>query len=595
MDGTVGPQCGTDMQLAHERLLLPWRPRAGDHCETTMMVNLLAARGIDISEPMMFGLGEGIDFRYWQSPCITSTPPMITGRTHTLSIARAASTALNTSLHEVQSATPTDGHVELSRRVGRSTPAGVTVDIYHLDHFASRTHFSAHCLTVCALNDDVAWVVDTQQQGGLQPVSIKSLKTARASTEGFEPSPHKVLFLTVDPPLSSPDMVTDRAWRAAHRTARRMLEGRERDGGLFGMQLMAKLWGSRPMDWPMIGSHAFEIGRFWRYAGTGGANFRAMFYAFLTELADRSVSRRLERILPQFNVIRARWDELIDALMDTRDSLDPVSATALLAEGIADLAALEERAFQALHDATLSGPLGLDRHHILGLHTPHSVAMACESDKDHLTHVTYEGTVGSLSDGNFPFPLEDLSAMLRDDNLQQEILLIDPRDDSDGSLAAALRDAVLTLWVSDTPPRNQESEHVESSARHRLTRYRSFTATCLPFSDDQFTAVICLEPLTESANPACMIAEVSRILRPGGCFLFMGSSQHFTSVCNGDPPLETTTTRFSPDNSPLVTMLTLDDNAWRATLTASSLGVATIREHSQSCTVFGRKTENLHC
>lgn len=40
-------------------------PRGMRHCETTTLGVLLRHEGIDLSEPMLFGLGAGLSFIYW--------------------------------------------------------------------------------------------------------------------------------------------------------------------------------------------------------------------------------------------------------------------------------------------------------------------------------------------------------------------------------------------------------------------------------------------------------------------------------------------------------------------------------------------------
>jgi hypothetical protein len=40
-------------------------PYPGEHCETTAMGNLLQFAGIQLSEPMLLGLGQGFGFIYW--------------------------------------------------------------------------------------------------------------------------------------------------------------------------------------------------------------------------------------------------------------------------------------------------------------------------------------------------------------------------------------------------------------------------------------------------------------------------------------------------------------------------------------------------
>lgn len=42
-------------------------PLYGKHCETTTVGNLLQNCGLTLSEPMLFGIGEGLSFIYWDS------------------------------------------------------------------------------------------------------------------------------------------------------------------------------------------------------------------------------------------------------------------------------------------------------------------------------------------------------------------------------------------------------------------------------------------------------------------------------------------------------------------------------------------------
>jgi hypothetical protein len=41
--------------------------RGTQHCETTALGVLLRHQGLDLSEPMLFGLGSGLSFIYWDS------------------------------------------------------------------------------------------------------------------------------------------------------------------------------------------------------------------------------------------------------------------------------------------------------------------------------------------------------------------------------------------------------------------------------------------------------------------------------------------------------------------------------------------------
>lgn len=50
----------------------------GQHCETTATGSLLRQIGIELSEPMLFGLGEGLGFIFWNMKIMDF--PFIGGR-----------------------------------------------------------------------------------------------------------------------------------------------------------------------------------------------------------------------------------------------------------------------------------------------------------------------------------------------------------------------------------------------------------------------------------------------------------------------------------------------------------------------------------
>src|SRR5690606_5403706 len=58
-----------------------FEPFTGQHCETTATGSLLKQIGIELSEPMLFGLGEGLGYIFWHMK--TMDFPFIGGRIKT--------------------------------------------------------------------------------------------------------------------------------------------------------------------------------------------------------------------------------------------------------------------------------------------------------------------------------------------------------------------------------------------------------------------------------------------------------------------------------------------------------------------------------
>lgn len=170
-------------------MLEGFRPVPGVHCETTMLNNMLRYSGIDVSEALIFGLGRGIDAQFFPPPPHTGIPPMLTGRVEPGRIAADACAAMGLTLVTRQDADDAGAHARAVAALSAGSVVGVTVDIFHLDYFASQAHFSAHCIALHGLDDSTAYVADTSQQGGAQQLPLESFTRARASDEGFMPSP----------------------------------------------------------------------------------------------------------------------------------------------------------------------------------------------------------------------------------------------------------------------------------------------------------------------------------------------------------------------------------------------------------------------
>ena len=55
-----------------------FKPFIGQHCETTATGSLLNQIGVELSEPMLFGIGEGLNFIFWNMKMMDY--PFIGGR-----------------------------------------------------------------------------------------------------------------------------------------------------------------------------------------------------------------------------------------------------------------------------------------------------------------------------------------------------------------------------------------------------------------------------------------------------------------------------------------------------------------------------------
>ncbi|MDX8050808.1 BtrH N-terminal domain-containing protein [Lentzea sp. BCCO 10_0798] len=313
----------------------------GRHCETTALGALLHHAGVEISEPMLFGLGEGLGFVYWDAKYLDF--PFLGGRVKPMAITRTAADRLGLTLHVQQTASPSKAWQNVATALGEGLPVGLQLDSYHLDHFTEKVHFGGHFVAMYGYDDDHAHLVDTAQQGGAVRTSLASLERAR-NERG--PMTARNLSYTVTVPDTRPDLA------AAVRTsiagnAQAFLNPPIANLGHRGIGKAARQvtrWLDRSSDpardLPLTGT-LMERG------GTGGALFRAMYRDFLAECAAIVDDDDLRLGHQLYAEIVPLWTEVSRLITDaglTGDREFLTRASVILSE----LADRERRAMQVL-------------------------------------------------------------------------------------------------------------------------------------------------------------------------------------------------------------------------------------------------------
>ncbi|MGW1916256.1 BtrH N-terminal domain-containing protein [Streptomyces sp. NPDC002076] len=331
--------------------LATFQPQLGVHCETTTLRNMIHHAGVDISEPMLFGLGQGIDFQYWDAPDPGRSTPMLTGRIGPALLSRNACSALGVELRESRAPDPESARAAAAKLLEAGHVVGMSVDIFHLDYFTSRSHFAAHYIALYGLDDSLAYVVDTDQQGGAQTLPEESLRRARASDEGFMPSPNLQMYVERLPArltTATDAVLREQIWKAIRPTAERMIADRGPRLGIGALRRAA----SEIAEWSDTLTSADEmvpgVGRFWRFAGTGGANFRKLYRDFLLEARQRCGDAELDPFVDDFGDVQRQWDQAIEMLMAYRGADDGRRQLEAVAARLNAIADAEQSIFERL-------------------------------------------------------------------------------------------------------------------------------------------------------------------------------------------------------------------------------------------------------
>ncbi|GAB7035735.1 BtrH N-terminal domain-containing protein [Streptomyces sp. NPDC021749] len=311
------------------------------HCETTALGVLLRHQGLDLSEPMLFGLGSGLSFLYWDSKNMGF--PFLAGRVKPFDLTRNLAAGLGLELLVQETTSPRRAWENVVAPLDAGRPVGLQLDSYYLDYFASKVHFGGHIVAMYGYDDHDAYLVDTAQQGGAVSTSLTGLAQARAA-RGPMAAKHRSFTLTAprNPPSPQSHIIP-----AITACADAFLHPPIANFGHRGIEKAGQLvrtWlrrtGNPQRDLPQA---ALLMER----AGTGGALFRNLYRDFLAEcthLLDSSHLRTGHRLYTEAATLWTNVAALIARAGASGDAQCLVQAGALLC----DLSRVEREAMQAL-------------------------------------------------------------------------------------------------------------------------------------------------------------------------------------------------------------------------------------------------------
>ncbi|WP_436494647.1 BtrH N-terminal domain-containing protein [Actinokineospora sp. HUAS TT18] len=315
--------------------------RGMQHCETTALGVLLRHEGVDLSEPMLFGLGSGLSFVYWDGKGMDF--PFLGGRVKPFELTRNLDSRLGLGLVVRETTSQRKAWQDVAEQLGAGRPVGLQLDSYHLDYFGSKVHFGGHVVAMYGYDDDRAYLVDTDQQGGAVTTSLDSLAKARAERG---PMTARNRSFTITGPRALPPLeslvvpaikacaveflnppIANLGYRGIEKTAKQVVKWLDRtDNPQRDLPLAALLM---------------------EKAGTGGALFRNLYRDFLGECAQLVDDNGIRVGHTMYGEAATLWTEvaqLIAQAGETGDATHLKQASKLLH----DLSRLEHDAMLAL-------------------------------------------------------------------------------------------------------------------------------------------------------------------------------------------------------------------------------------------------------
>ncbi len=256
--------------------------RRGEHCGSAAMRNLLAFRGLDLSEPMCFGLGSGAGFLYVRDLPVS---PGVAIHGRIMELERELCGALGIPFPERPERDAESGWARAREAVLAGDPVLISTDLAYLDYFDTKTHFSGHRVVLIGFDDEAgeALLSDSEWEAP-RSVPIASLSRSRSSDVPPYPMANRWCVIAPDAPLRP---LSDAVPVALRKNAAAMLSPPEGDlSGVAGMRRAAGelvRWPDMTEEWAFAARFAYQV---IEKRGTGGGFFRRLYARYLEEASS---------------------------------------------------------------------------------------------------------------------------------------------------------------------------------------------------------------------------------------------------------------------------------------------------------------------
>jgi len=277
------------------------------HCESGVTSALFRDKGLEISEPMIFGIGSGIFFGHL--PFIKMVGlPISTFRSQPGSVFRKAAKRIGGKFVTKRFRNPQKGMDELKRVLKSGQIVGLTTNIYWLSYFPNRFRFQFNGHNIIALRETETGfrVSDPILE---YPVDCLTDDMERARFAHGPLQPHGFMYYpeSIQP---NPDLRTA-CVKGIKDTCNMMLKIPLPIFGIRGMRFLAKriIKSQDKLGFNEACRQLGNIVRMQEEVGTGGAGFRFMYAAFLQETAELFGSEDLARLSQEMTAIGDVWRE----------------------------------------------------------------------------------------------------------------------------------------------------------------------------------------------------------------------------------------------------------------------------------------------
>lgn len=328
---------------------LDFKHHQAAHCENGVASNLLKDKGINISEPMVFGIGSGLFFVYL--PFIkVNHAPVVSYRPLPGMIFNKLAKRLGIKIKRTKFSSEASANKALEENLKNNIPTGLQVGVYNLSYFPDeyRFHFNAHNLVVYGKNDNQYLISDPVMEH-VTTLSEDELNKVRFSKGAF--APRGQMYFPVQIPV---EINYEKAIITAIKDTCRNMLAPIPIIGVKGIKFVSK----QIRKWPIkhgtkkANHYLAQLVRMQEEIGTGGGGFRFIYAAFLQEASIRLKNEELRKLSLEMTEIGDLWrDFAVQASRVYKNRSAQNDVYNMLADNLLDIANREEVFFKKLKKA----------------------------------------------------------------------------------------------------------------------------------------------------------------------------------------------------------------------------------------------------
>ncbi len=327
---------------------IPFNHKMGAHCESGTVTSLLNHAGLEITEPMVFGIASGIFFGYFHKHKAFTFPVFIV-RNRPGEMRKNIRKRLGIKFKTFSYKDSQAGMQALDTLLEKNIPVASQVDFYYMDYVPTweQVHINVHFMIVIGKEGSTYIISDSYFP---KPVELKEESLLRGRFAGGNMSPKGFLFY----PEHIPENIdySKPIIKGIKKACFNMLNIPIPFIGIKGIRLFAR----KVVDWPSLArdtdhlSHeVMKINILLEDQGTGGAGFRYMYATFLQQASDILNKPGLKELSGELMSIGDGWREisLFAARIGKNRDLGP-DKMKQLSNMIMERANVEEKFFKQL-------------------------------------------------------------------------------------------------------------------------------------------------------------------------------------------------------------------------------------------------------